>query len=154
MLRKACISESVRYTDVIGTGKQAFSDAPCFRTCSEENGCFPVPINLLVKKAAVMESRQRRVKVDLVASDDHTGTIKSKQEDVITVYVIQSRLKKYRYVGITNDFKKRFAEHTKNKRAFAPFLVLHIETFPDYQSARFREKFLKSGQGRAYLDTL
>ncbi len=73
---------------------------------------------------------------------------------MITVYVIQSQTKKYRYVGITNDFKKRFAEHSKNKRAFAPFLVLRLEVFPDYSSARIREKFLKSGQGRAYLDTL
>jgi hypothetical protein len=32
--------------------------------------------------------------------------------------------------------------------------VLHTETFSDYTSAREREKFLKSGQGRKWLDKL
>jgi len=34
------------------------------------------------------------------------------------------------------------------------FFVLHTETFSDYKSAREREKFLKSGQGRKWLDKL
>lgn len=29
--------------------------------------------------------------------------------------------------------------------------MIQVETFPDYVSARLREKFLKSGQGRAWL---
>jgi len=32
------------------------------------------------------------------------------------------------------------------------FFVLLTEEFPDYKTARIREKFLKSGQGRKWLD--
>ena len=32
------------------------------------------------------------------------------------------------------------------------FFVLYTEEFPDYKTAREREKFLKSGQGRKWLD--
>ncbi len=32
------------------------------------------------------------------------------------------------------------------------FVLLHIEEFADYKSARKREKFLKSGQGREWLN--
>jgi hypothetical protein len=32
--------------------------------------------------------------------------------------------------------------------------VLHTEEYADYKSARKREKFLKSGQGRRWLDDL
>jgi len=32
--------------------------------------------------------------------------------------------------------------------------MLHTETFSDYKSAREREKFLKSGKGRKWLDKL
>jgi len=34
------------------------------------------------------------------------------------------------------------------------FLVLYTEIFHDYNSARIKEKFLKSGQGRKWLDKL
>jgi hypothetical protein len=32
------------------------------------------------------------------------------------------------------------------------FIVLYTEELSDYQKARIREKFLKSGQGRKWLD--
>jgi hypothetical protein len=34
------------------------------------------------------------------------------------------------------------------------FFVLYKETFSDYKSARRKEKFMKSGQGRRWLDEL
>ncbi len=75
---------------------------------------------------------------------------------MVTVYVLQGR--KRRYVGITNDLARRLAEHrsgrTKGGQVIGEFSLLHTEEFADYTSARTREKFLKSGQGREYLKGL
>ena len=88
---------------------------------------------------------------DLVASGDRT--IK-----MIILYVIRSVQNKYRYVGITNDLDDRMARHNSGRssatKGFAPFLVIHTETFSSMLEARVREKFLKSGVGRKFLDGL
>jgi putative endonuclease len=74
---------------------------------------------------------------------------------MITVYVIRDESNK-RYVGITNNLSRRLREHRKKQsagsRALNEFSLIHKEVFPDYASARNREKFLKSGVGRAWLD--
>ena len=95
--------------------------------------------------------------VDLVASGDHTGYFSLKKAKfglMIAVYVIQSEIKNYRYIGITNDLERRLKEHALKKSFYAPFRILLTENYQDYADARKREKFLKSGQGRKYLDTL
>ncbi|MDO8566495.1 MAG: GIY-YIG nuclease family protein [Candidatus Moranbacteria bacterium] len=73
---------------------------------------------------------------------------------MIIVYVIESQIRKYRYIGITNNLERRLEEHSKTKKSYTPFEVLLTEIFQDYQTARIREKFLKSGRGRKYLDSL
>jgi len=74
---------------------------------------------------------------------------------VVTLYVLQGKAGK-RYVGITNDLYRRVTEHRLKKSKSGQFLddffVLYTEDFPDYKSARIREKFLKSGKGRKWLD--
>jgi putative endonuclease len=76
---------------------------------------------------------------------------------MITVYALKGETGK-RYVGITKDLPRRLKEHrarkSKGSQTLGQFVVLHTETFPDYQTARLREKFLKSGIGRKWLDTL
>jgi putative endonuclease len=76
---------------------------------------------------------------------------------LITLYVLKGEAGK-RYVGITNDFSRRLKEHrshkTKAGQLLDDFIVLYTERFPDYKSARIKEKFLKSGQGRKWLDKL
>jgi len=76
---------------------------------------------------------------------------------MITVYVLKGETGK-RYVGITNDLPRRLSEHcsrrSKAGQLLGEFTVLHTETVPDYKTARVREKFLKSGQGRKWLDAL
>jgi putative endonuclease len=72
---------------------------------------------------------------------------------MVTVYVIQGAKK--RYVGITNDLERRLEEHRTRSHAGAligDFVLIHSELFPDYAAARLREKFLKSGQGREWLN--
>jgi len=76
---------------------------------------------------------------------------------MIFVYVIVGK-NNFRYVGITKDLKDRLERHnssrnlsTKNR---GPFSLLIKEGYKDYREARTREKFLKSGVGRKFLDNL
>lgn len=77
---------------------------------------------------------------------------------MIYVYVIKSKQKKFRYVGISNDVDRRIKEHNLGKNLstsyYAPFDLKLKEKYSDYVDARKREIFLKSGQGRKFLDTL
>ncbi|MGD8714083.1 MAG: GIY-YIG nuclease family protein [Desulfobacterales bacterium] len=74
---------------------------------------------------------------------------------LITLYILKGETGK-RYVGITNNFSRRPNEHrsrhSKAGQLLGRFTVLHTENYTDYNSARLREKFLKSGQGRKWLD--
>jgi putative endonuclease len=73
---------------------------------------------------------------------------------MITVYVLEGTTGK-RYVGITNNLERRLIEHrnhtTKGSQIIGTFTLLHVEQLSDYATARAREKFLKSGQGRVWL---
>jgi len=74
------------------------------------------------------------------------------------VYILNSKTKKYIYVGLTNNLKRRIHQHQtgreKTTRPYRPFEVLKVETFPDRIQARQREKYLKSGIGKEYLKKL
>jgi len=74
------------------------------------------------------------------------------------VYAIQSIGRNYIYVGMTGDLDRRLSEHNRGKekttRSYRPFELLHVEVFPDRQSARVREKYLKSGIGKDFLRRL
>jgi len=73
-------------------------------------------------------------------------------------YVIYSLLRKYIYVGITNDIGRRFSEHQKgsNKttKPYRPFGILLVEKYSGRIEAREREKYLKSGVGKEFLKKL
>ena len=76
---------------------------------------------------------------------------------MVTVYVLQGSSGK-RYVGITKDLARRLREHraraTKAGQLLGDFRLLLTEQCADHGEAREREKFLKSGQGRKWLDGL
>ena len=76
---------------------------------------------------------------------------------MVILYVLKGETGR-RYVGITNNISRRLNEHrakrSKGGQTLGKFFVLHTEYFPDYKSARKQEKFLKSGQGRDWLDDL
>lgn len=75
---------------------------------------------------------------------------------MVRVYVLRSLTKGWRYVGITANLRQRLRAHaersTKGGQQLGAFELIWEEEHPDYASARLREKFLKSGQGRAWLD--
>ena len=76
------------------------------------------------------------------------------------VYVLKSKKDGKLYTGITNDLNRRFYEHNKGKKSTpstmrrGPFKIIYKEILPDRESARKREKYLKSGSGREYLKSV
>ena len=64
-----------------------------------------------------------------------------------------------RYVGYTSkDAETRLKEHNTGCNKFTknngPFDICHTKNFHDKKSAMQKEKFLKSGQGRKFLDSM
>jgi len=71
-------------------------------------------------------------------------------------YVLRSRSDNKLYVGWTNNLERRLKEHnqgqvesTKNRR---PFDLIYFEGCLSEKKAIAREKSLKTGFGRAYLE--
>lgn len=71
------------------------------------------------------------------------------------VDAISSLTRSYIYVGLTDNFDRRFSQHNngynKTTKPYRPFEVLLVESFNTRTQARKREKFLKSGQGKVLL---
>ena len=73
------------------------------------------------------------------------------------IYVLKSVKTNRRYTGFTEiDPLKRLKGHnsgssqyTRNNR---PFVLVYSESFSEAEKARRRERFLKTGQGRRFLD--
>jgi predicted GIY-YIG superfamily endonuclease len=73
------------------------------------------------------------------------------------VYILLSKKDRVRYIGSTSKQPIiRLAEHNSNKGSFTrghqPWMLIYQEKFGDKVSAHKRELFLKSGQGRKWLD--
>jgi len=72
------------------------------------------------------------------------------------VYVIKSIKDGELYVGHTNDLKRRIEERNKgmvkSTRGRRPFKLIYYEASNILQDAVKREKSLKTGFGRAYLN--
>ena len=74
------------------------------------------------------------------------------------VYVIKSIKYFNRYIGSTDEINKRVGEHNRGKCRYTsgrrPWVLIYKEVFLTRSEAMEREKFLKSGQGRRYLDRI
>lgn len=75
------------------------------------------------------------------------------------VYVLKSLRNNKRYIGYTaKDPLIRLKEHNSGTSDYTkrnrPFDLVHKEFFDNKTEALKREKFLKSGQGRKFLDNL
>ena len=74
------------------------------------------------------------------------------------VYVLWSQRLRKRYVGYTDNIGKRIKEHNSGHNKFTkggiPWELIHYEEFDTKIDAIKKEKFLKTGVGRKYLDQL
>jgi putative endonuclease len=77
---------------------------------------------------------------------------------MVEVYAILSIPSNEIYVGMALSAEKRLKEHNNGKNRFTkglrPWKIIHIEYFADWNSARVREKYLKSGVGKEFLKRL
>ena len=59
---------------------------------------------------------------------------------------------------MSNDPEVRLKHHnggfTKSTKAYRPWIIVHKEEYKTLKEARDREKYLKSGIGREYLDRI
>jgi putative endonuclease len=71
------------------------------------------------------------------------------------VYVIGSKRNGEWYTGSTNDLRKRLWQHNNGKSSYTksggPWKVIYYEASLNEEDARSREKYLKSGIGKCYL---
>jgi putative endonuclease len=71
------------------------------------------------------------------------------------VYVMSSKIRKYIYVGLTENVEKRVGQHNSGKekttKPYTPFELIHQETFSTRLDARKREKQLKTGSGKEWI---
>jgi predicted GIY-YIG superfamily endonuclease len=62
------------------------------------------------------------------------------------------------YVGIAKNAEVRLKEHNGGKNRYTkglrPWIIIYRELYPDWESARKREKYLKSGVGKEFLKSL
>lgn len=72
------------------------------------------------------------------------------------VYVLWSESLQKRYVGSASDVADRIKQHNSGSNRFTrggtPWILIHQEEYPTRTEALKREKFLKRGVGRAWLE--
>lgn len=75
------------------------------------------------------------------------------------VYVLKSHKNSKRYIGYTSKTpEERLKEHNSGTNKFTsnngPFSIIYTEVYKTKIEAIKREKFLKSGKGREFLDNI
>jgi putative endonuclease len=72
------------------------------------------------------------------------------------VYVLWSNKLNKRYIGSAGNVTIRLDQHNRNMNHFTkggkPWFLIYTEQFSTKAEALIREKFLKSGIGRKWLD--
>ncbi|MDP2632157.1 MAG: GIY-YIG nuclease family protein [Candidatus Curtissbacteria bacterium] len=74
------------------------------------------------------------------------------------VYVLHNPLKKFIYIGYSEDLKQRLASHNKGEnkstRSYIPLELIHYEAYKNIKDAKRRELYLKSNKGKTTLLTM
>jgi putative endonuclease len=74
------------------------------------------------------------------------------------VYVLKSLRDGIRYVGSGEDYQERLRRHNKGDYRFSkghrPWKLVYTESYQTRVEAVRRERFLKTGHGREFLDTV
>lgn len=70
-------------------------------------------------------------------------------------YILESLKDNKRYIGYTNDLKRRLEEHEKGRssstKSRLPFRLIYFEGCLDEKDAKRRELYLKTTQGRRFI---
>nr|WP_309756181.1 GIY-YIG nuclease family protein [Flavobacterium sp.] len=79
--------------------------------------------------------------------------------DEFVVYILYSEKFNKNYTGFTSNLIERFKSHnvlgTKGHTLkFRPWSVIHVEFFSSKSEAMKREKYLKSGIGREFIQNI
>jgi len=73
-------------------------------------------------------------------------------------YALRSLNRNYIYVGLTDNIDRRLDEHqtgrNKTTKPYRPFELIFSECHNTRAEARAREKYFKTGIGKAYLKSL
>ncbi len=93
-----------------------------------------------------------------VASRPRRVRLGRKLAKMYYVYILYSETLDKKYIGSTDDLKKRLKEHNSGCSKFTksgiPWMLLYYEAFISKYDALIEEKFLKSGKGRDRLKYL
>ena len=77
---------------------------------------------------------------------------------MFTVYVLKNEEDQSWYIGQTDNLKRRIQEHNSGQGGRTTRVrsgrwgLIYAEAYTDRRDALGREKFLKGGSGRKYLD--
>ncbi len=89
--------------------------------------------------------------VVLSETKDFTG-----QTEMFYVYVLRSLKDKGLYIGYSENLRQRIKEHNRGKNSSTrnrrPLRLIYYEAYLEKGDALGREKFLKSGSGRKFLN--
>lgn len=73
------------------------------------------------------------------------------------VYILENEDKR-RYIGYTDDLKRRIEEHNsgqnRSTKTYRPWVVIFYEAYRNKNDAIRREHYLKTTQGRRALDRM
>jgi putative endonuclease len=73
---------------------------------------------------------------------------------VYYVYILRSKRDGRLYKGMTSSLEKRVEQHNQGEnrstKGFVPWELVYYEEFSSRQAARLREKYFKTGAGRAW----
>jgi putative endonuclease len=119
---------------------------------------------VVVPEADPLTRRQRTLPVRLwrksvyIGSPPETVALSAEKPYMFYTYILKSKTYGTRYVGSAEDIAKRLKEHNNGKVRYTkgrmPWLVIYKEEFQTRSEAIRREKFLKTGQGRKFLDII
>ena len=74
---------------------------------------------------------------------------------MVHVYVLWSNKLHKRYIGVSENINARLKQHNSGSNRFTrggvPWILIHAESCETRTEALKRERFLKSGVGRAWL---
>jgi putative endonuclease len=74
------------------------------------------------------------------------------------VYILKSKKNNRYYIGSTEDFQRRFAQHqngnVKSTKNLRPWIVVLAQEYSSIKEARIIEKKLKALKRRDYLDKI